>query len=163
MTEAASDTRPYRPCVGVMLVNKDGLIFAGQRNDFAKNEQPAWQMPQGGVDDGETPQEAVLRELWEETGVPAELVSIEAESQDWLAYDLPLEISKRLWKGRYRGQKQRWFLMRFNGSDADINIQTEHPEFSEWRWMNVEELLASIVPFKRALYDQVMEEFADKL
>jgi putative (di)nucleoside polyphosphate hydrolase len=142
-----------------MLVNQEGLIFAGQRNDRPENEPPAWQMPQGGVDKGEAPREAVLRELWEETGVTADLVTIEAQSKDWLPYDLPLALSQKLWKGRYRGQEQMWFLMRFNGKDSDVNIQTEHPEFSEWRWMGSDELLTSIVPFKRALYSKVLAEF----
>lgn len=163
MTDSTPDNRPYRACVGVMLVNKDGRIFAGQRNDRPENEPPAWQMPQGGVDKGEAPRDAVLRELWEETGVTADLVSIEAETNEWLPYDLPLELSKRLWKGKYRGQKQLWFLMRFNGSDADINIQTEHPEFSEWCWMSPEKLRVSIVPFKRDLYDQILGELVPKI
>lgn len=163
MTKAPQDDRPYRPCVGVMLVNLDGHIFAGQRNDRPKSEPPAWQMPQGGVDKGEAPDEAVFRELWEETGVTKDLVTLEAQTNAWLPYDLPLELSKRLWKGKYRGQKQLWFLMRFNGTDADINIQTEHPEFSEWRWMAPDELLKSIVPFKRDLYDLVMAELRPKI
>lgn len=163
MTNTAPDTRPYRPCVGVMLVNQNGLIFAGQRNDRPQNEPPAWQMPQGGVDKGEAPRDAVLRELWEETGVTSDLVTIEAQTSEWLPYDLPLELSKRLWKGKYRGQKQLWFLMRFQGSDADINIQTEHPEFSEWCWMTPEKLRTSIVPFKQDLYDQILGELVPKI
>lgn len=163
MTKTAQDDRPYRPCVGVMLVNKDGHIFAGQRNDRPESEPPAWQMPQGGVDKGEAPDEAVFRELWEETGVTKDLVTVEAQTSDWLPYDLPQELSKRLWKGKYRGQKQLWFLMRFNGADSDINIATEHPEFSEWRWMAPDELLNSIVPFKRDLYDLVMAELRPKI
>lgn len=163
MTQASPDTRPYRPCVGVMLVNEDGHIFAGQRNDRPENEPAAWQMPQGGVDKGEEPREAVLRELWEETGVTSDLVTIEAQTNDWLPYDLPLELSKRLWKGKYRGQEQLWFLMRFKGTDADINIETEHPEFSEWCWMEPDALLASIVPFKRDLYALVLAELRDKI
>ncbi|MEY8118811.1 RNA pyrophosphohydrolase [Falsihalocynthiibacter sp. BN13B15] len=163
MTIDAQDNRPYRPCVGVMLVNKDGHIFAGQRNDRPESGPPAWQMPQGGVDKGEAPEVAVLRELWEETGVTKNLVTIEAQTSEWLPYDLPLELSQRLWKGKYRGQEQLWFLMRFNGTDADINIQTEHPEFSEWRWMAPDELLQSIVPFKRDIYDLVMAELRPKI
>lgn len=146
-----------------MLVNREGQIFAGQRNDRPENEPPAWQMPQGGIDDGESPRDAVLRELWEETGVTSDLVEIEAETIDWVNYDLPEELSRRLWKGRYRGQKQLWFLMRFIGTDANVDIQTEHPEFNEWRWMGPDELLDSIVPFKRDLYAKVMNEFRAKL
>ncbi|MCV6823168.1 MULTISPECIES: RNA pyrophosphohydrolase [Halocynthiibacter] len=163
MTVSNPDTRPYRPCVGVMLVNQDGLIFAGQRNDRPAHEPPAWQMPQGGIDDGEAPEAAALRELWEETGVEADKVTIETQTQDWLPYDLPHDLSLKLWKGKYRGQKQLWFLMRFNGTDSDINIETEVPEFSEWCWMAPDKLIESIVPFKRNLYGKVLGEFGPKL
>ncbi|MEQ9259538.1 MAG: RNA pyrophosphohydrolase [Roseovarius sp.] len=151
---------PYRPCVGVMLVNTAGDVFVGQRID---TETPAWQMPQGGVDEGETPREAALRELWEEIGVPAGLVRVVAETRDWITYDLPVELVPRMWKGRFRGQKQKWFLMRFDGSDKDVNIETEHPEFSEWRWLPAKELPASIVSFKRAVYEEVLAEFEEML
>lgn len=148
---------PYRRCVGVMLVNAGGHVFVGQRID---NDTAAWQMPQGGIDPGETPQVAGLRELWEETGVTADKVRIEAEMSGWLTYDLPHDIVPRIWKGRYRGQEQKWVLMRFLGRDQDVNIATEHPEFSEWRWLPPVELEANIVPFKRAVYAQVVSEFA---
>ena len=151
---------PYRPCVGVMLVNADGHVFVGQRID---NETSAWQMPQGGVDKGEDPREAALRELWEETGVEAGLVSVEAETENWIAYDLPHEIVPRIWKGRYKGQEQKWFLLRFHGTDDQVNIATKHPEFSEWRWLPADQLVASIVPFKRAVYEQVVAAFAGRL
>ncbi|MFV2051424.1 RNA pyrophosphohydrolase [Aliiroseovarius sp. YM-037] len=151
---------PYRPCVGVMLANADGRIFAGQRID---TDIPAWQMPQGGIDEGENARDAALRELWEETGVVADLVSIEAETRDWVAYDLPHDLVPKLWKGRYRGQKQRWFLMRFQGSDSDIQIETEHPEFSRWKWVTAQEMLDSIVPFKRDLYAKVVAELGEYL
>lgn len=151
---------PYRPCVGVVLVNRQGGVFVGQRRD---RDVDAWQMPQGGVDKGETPLEAALRELWEETGVTADLVTIEAETPGWLAYDLPHDIVPNIWKGRYRGQEQKWFLMRFHGQDADVNIATDHPEFSRWKWAQPAELLAGIVPFKREVYAQVMASFADRL
>jgi len=151
---------PYRPCVGVMLINREGLVFAGQRID---SETPAWQMPQGGIDAGESPADAALRELEEEIGVPPELAEMIAETPDWLAYDLPHEIVPRIWKGRYRGQKQKWFLLRFLGSDAQIRLDTEHPEFSEWRWISAEELLDSIIPFKRAIYAQVVAHFRSHL
>ena len=151
---------PYRPCVGVMLVNKDGNAFVGQRID---NPGPAWQMPQGGVDKGEVPREAALRELWEETGVTADLVRIEAESKDWILYDLPEELIGKLWKGRYRGQEQKWFLMRFHGDDAQVNIKTEHQEFSRWKWMHPDQLVNHIVPFKRHVYEQVLAAFREHL
>ncbi|MEO3413464.1 RNA pyrophosphohydrolase [Roseovarius sp. CAU 1744] len=151
---------PYRPCVGVMLANQAGHVFVGQRID---RDAAAWQMPQGGLDPGETPQEAALRELWEETGVPAELVRIEAETGDWITYDLPHDLVPRIWKGRFRGQRQKWVLMRFQGNDDDVNIATEHPEFSEWRWLPPDKLVANIVPFKRAVYARVLDQFGELL
>ncbi|MDA5558579.1 RNA pyrophosphohydrolase [Shimia sp. MMG029] len=149
---------PYRENVGVMLVNGDGHVFVGQRLD---SEVPAWQMPQGGIDKGESPKDAALRELEEETGVSADLVTVEAETADWIAYDLPHDIVPRIWKGRFRGQKQMWYLLRFHGSDADVNIAVDHPEFSEWRWLPVDELVDNIVPFKREVYQQVVAAFAE--
>ncbi|MBW4709440.1 RNA pyrophosphohydrolase [Roseobacter sp. YSTF-M11] len=149
---------PYRPCVGVMLVNASGCVFVGQRRD---NNLAAWQMPQGGIDKGETAESAALRELWEETGVTADLVTILAESNQWLPYELPHDLVPKLWKGRYRGQKQKWFLMRFHGDDSQVNIATDHPEFSEWRWLPAVQLVEHIVPFKRAVYAAVMREFGD--
>lgn len=151
---------PYRPCAGIVLVNADGLVFAGQRIDSTAE---AWQMPQGGIDKGETARDAALRELGEEIGVPAALVEVLAESADWIYYDLPDELLGKVWKGKFGGQKQKWFLLRFNGSDADIDIQTEHPEFKCWQWTSQAELIAKIVPFKRAVYEQIMAEFADHL
>lgn len=153
-------TLPYRPCVGVMLVNAAGHVFVGQRID---NDAPAWQMPQGGVDAGETPRDAALRELWEETGVTADLVTIEGETADWVTYDLPHDLVPKLWQGRFRGQKQKWFLLRFHGTDEQVNIRTEHPEFSEWRWLPPADLPAAIVPFKRAVYETVLDELADRI
>ena len=151
---------PYRPCVGVMLVNARNEVFVGQRKDHYK---AAWQMPQGGVEKNEDPREAAVRELWEETGVDPALVTVEAETDDWLPYELPFDLVPKLWKGRYRGQKQKWFLMRFAGTDADINIATEHPEFSHWRWLTADELVENIVPFKRDVYVAVLEAFRDRL
>lgn len=139
---------PYRPCVGVMLADTRGRLFVGERIDTPG----AWQMPQGGIDDGESPQEAALRELGEETGVPADLAQIVTETKDWIAYDLPHDIVPRIWKGRYRGQCQKWVLVRFLGQDRDINIEVEHPEFSRWRWMSPDDVLSHIVPFKREVY-----------
>ena len=147
---------PYRPCVGVMLMNPARSVFVGQRIDGFKD---AWQMPQGGVDKGEKPRDAALRELWEETGVPAEMVEIVDKTPDWLTYDLPHEIVPNIWKGRYRGQKQKWFLMRFLGDDSQINIETDHPEFSRWRWQDPAQLIDLIVPFKRDVYRQVLTSF----
>ncbi|WP_323042723.1 RNA pyrophosphohydrolase [Gemmobacter sp.] len=158
MTDAAS--LPYRPCVGVMLINRDGLIFAGQRLD---SDSPAWQMPQGGIDEGEKPRQAALRELWEETGVGKDLVRFVAKSDGWVTYDLPPELLGKVWGGKFRGQRQKWFLFRFTGSDDQIRIATEHPEFSRWKWVQADEMLAAIVPFKRAVYDQVVAGFRSHL
>lgn len=150
---------PYRPNVGVMLVNHAGRVFVGERLD----NPGAWQMPQGGIDAGEAPRDAALRELEEETGVAPALVSVEAELDEWLTYDLPSELIGKLWKGRYRGQKQLWFLMRFHGADADINIQTAHPEFGRWQWMEPGNLLSHIVPFKRPVYEAILAGFSGRL
>jgi putative (di)nucleoside polyphosphate hydrolase len=160
MTPEEAARLPYRPCVGVVLVNGAGLIFAGQRRD---SDIAAWQMPQGGIDKGEKPRNAALRELEEETGVTADLVDFVAEAPDWVTYDLPANLQGKIWGGRFRGQKQRWFLFRFNGRDADIDIATEHPEFSEWRWLAADEMLATIVPFKRAVYGSVVAAFREHL
>jgi putative (di)nucleoside polyphosphate hydrolase len=160
MTPQEIEKLPYRPCVGLMVLNAAGEVFVGQRKDHFT---AAWQMPQGGVDKGEEPRDAALRELHEETGITADLVEILAESAEWLPYELPHDLVPQLWKGRYRGQKQKWFLIRFNGSDDQINILTEHQEFSQWRWFNPSELLRHIVPFKRDVYARVLETFRDKL
>lgn len=147
---------PYRPCVGVMLVNRQGRVFVGQRLD---RDEDAWQMPQGGIDAGESPRQAALRELWEEIGVTPDQVRVEAETPDWLRYDLPHDLVPRVWRGRFRGQEQKWFLMRYQGGDEGIEIATEHPEFSEWRWALPDELLPHIVPFKREVYARVLDTF----
>jgi len=147
---------PYRPCVGVMLINQSGEVFVAQRNDRYKE---AWQMPQGGVEKGEDVRDAALRELEEETGITRDLVSVIAESDGWLPYDLPHELVPKIWKGRFRGQEQKWFLMRFEGQDDQVNIDTDHPEFSTWRWMSADQMVAAIVPFKRAVYEAVVSEF----
>jgi putative (di)nucleoside polyphosphate hydrolase len=151
---------PYRPCVGVMLINRDGQIWTGQRID---SPSPAWQMPQGGIDDGETPRNAAFRELWEETGVTQDLVEIIDKTKDWVTYDLPSDLLGKVWKGKFRGQKQKWFLFRYLGRDDQITIDREHPEFAAWRWIGANEMCASIVPFKRAVYDQVVQAFRPHL
>jgi len=158
MTDPSS--LPYRPCAGVMLINRDGRVFVGQRID---NTLEAWQMPQGGIDPGEDAQAAAIRELGEETGVSADKVTLIAEAPDELLYDLPPELIGKVWKGKYRGQRQRWFLFRFDGEDSDIRIDTAHPEFRAWRWAEPADLPRLIVPFKRALYEDVLAAFADHL
>ncbi|MCE8509634.1 RNA pyrophosphohydrolase [Ruegeria pomeroyi] len=160
MTPEQIAALPYRPCVGVVLMNGDGFVFVGQRMD---QNTDAWQMPQGGVDEDEDPYEAALRELWEETGVTADLVEMVAETEGWLPYDLPHDLVPRIWKGRYRGQEQKWYLFRFLGRDDQIDIETDHPEFSRWKWQDPGRLVAEIVPFKRDVYERVVAAFAPHL
>lgn len=150
----AVDERPYRLGVGLMLLNRQGLVFVGRRIGM----RDGWQMPQGGIDEGEDPRTAALRELKEEVGSDA--AKIIAESDTWLTYDLPPKLrGKKLWGGRYRGQKQKWFALRFLGKDSDIDLAAHgHPEFSAWKWVPVSALLDLIVPFKRELYRQVVAE-----
>ena len=147
----------YRRGVGVMLVNRDGKVFVGARID---NTDDAWQMPQGGMDKGEEPWTTALRELEEETGIGRALVEIIAQAQEELTYDLPDDLVGKLWKGRWRGQRQTWFLARFLGSDSDVNLLTKDPEFRAWKWAEPRELPDLIVPFKRTLYEAVLKEFA---
>ena len=147
---------PYRSNVGIMMVNEKGYVFVGQRLD---NNQNAWQMPQGGIDAGEDPETAAYRELLEETGVKKQDVRFVASSSQWLSYDLPEDLIPILWNGKFRGQKQKWFLFKFLGEDGDINIATEHPEFSKWKWISKENLLTEIVPFKKSVYENVLKEF----
>jgi putative (di)nucleoside polyphosphate hydrolase len=147
---------PYRPCAGIMLVNHDNLVFVGQRLDSTGD---AWQMPQGGIDKGEDARSAAVRELGEEAGIAPALFTILAESADEHFYDLPPHLVGKMWGGKYRGQRQFWYLARFLGSDSDINIQTSHPEFRAWRWAELASLPEMIVPFKRDLYTALVDEF----
>jgi len=151
---------PYRPGAGVMLVNREGKVFVAQRLDSTLE---AWQMPQGGLDEGEDPEDGALRELEEETGITRDKVEVIARCPEPLTYDLPPELVGKLWKGRWRGQKQHWFLARFLGDDGDVNIATAEPEFRAWRWADPKDLPATIVPFKKKLYEDVLAAFRDKL
>jgi len=153
-------TLPYRPGAGVMLVNREGKVFVAQRLDSTLE---AWQMPQGGLDEGEDPEDGALRELEEETGIRRDKVEVIARCPEPLTYDLPPDLVGKLWKGRWRGQKQHWFLARFLGEDGDIDIATAEPEFRAWRWADPDDLPALIVPFKKKLYEDVLAAFRDKL
>ena len=148
----------YRPCVGLLLIDPAKRLFIGERRGPLLD---AWQMPQGGIDPGETPLDAARRELREEVGT--DRVELLAESRHWYAYDLPPELRPAHWRGRYRGQSQKWFAFRFTGSDADIDLETHHPEFARWRWVSADEALRLVVAFKRPVYQAVLAEFADLL
>jgi putative (di)nucleoside polyphosphate hydrolase len=152
----------YRPCVGLVIINRERQVWIGRRpnaNDSPEGTGTWWQMPQGGIDPGETPEQAAKRELFEETGITS--ATIIGESQDWLTYDLPTHLQGKVWGGIYRGQRQKWFLMRFDGDDAEVNITPEHGEveFDLWRWSTLDEAVALIVPFKRQVYEQVAAVF----
>lgn len=157
MNQMPVEERGYRPCAGIMLLNAACEVWVGRRRDMTIH---AWQMPQGGIDPGETAEAAALRELEEETGIAPALTEIVAASRDWHQYDLPADMLNNAWGGRYKGQRQRWYVMRFLGRDSDINIATDEPEFAEWRWSPAAELPHHIVPFKRPLYEALIEEFA---
>ena len=146
---------PYRRGVGIMLLNPQSKVFVAQRIDSSSE---AWQMPQGGIDAGEAPLDAAWREMEEEIGTKS--ATLLGESRDWLRYDLPVELVPHVWKGRFRGQEQKWFAFRFTGADGDININTADPEFLAWRWVEMAELAQLIVPFKRRIYEDVIREFA---
>ena len=151
-----NDDHLYRRGVGVMLLNGEGKVFVGARID---NTDEAWQMPQGGMDEGEEPWSTALRELQEETGIAPHLVTRVAECPERLKYDLPAELQGRLWGGKWKGQDQDWFLARFLGSDTDIVIATDDPEFRDWQWVEPERLPDLIVPFKRNLYRRLLRQF----
>ena len=159
---------PYRPCVGLALINREGLVFVGRRPREAGPEHVdgshAWQMPQGGIDPGEDPYAAALRELYEETSVRS--VALLAEAPDWYSYDLPAAITKQAWRGRYRGQMQKWFAFRFTGPDDEIDILSpgggrHRPEFDAWRWEPLDNAPGLVVPFKRPVYESVAAAFRD--
>jgi putative (di)nucleoside polyphosphate hydrolase len=159
MNVTSSENLPYRPCAGAALFNRDGLIFAGRRSDQRNRGLDAWQLPQGGIDAGETPADAVLRELGEEIGTKnAEIIG---EIDEWLNYDLPPEFRRRGLGQKFRGQTQRWFALRFTGSDEDIRLDAHLPvEFDAWRWMELAKIPAMVVPFKRPIYQRVATDFA---
>lgn len=154
----SDDLRPYRPCVGVMLINPSGEVFVGNRIDTPGDH---WQMPQGGIDEGEDPLQAAFRELEEETGVQSQKVTLLRVSEEWLHYDLPQDVSRRIWKGRFRGQKQKWVAFRFLGDDADIVLDNHKPEFDAWRWVPMASLPDLAVSFKRDIYTEIVQDFAD--
>ncbi len=172
MTERADDPAnrlvsdlPYRPCVGIALFNVAGHVFLGRRRSKDKSSADAWQMPQGGIDPGEAPADAALRELFEETNVSARSVTHLGQTNDWLSYDLPPDLTKKAWKGRYRGQTQKWFAFGFTGEDREIDIDrpgggAHRPEFDAWRWAPLDDTPALIVPFKRPVYESVASAFA---
>ena len=154
------DDHLYRLGAGIMLRNREGKIFVGARID---NPDDAWQMPQGGIDEGEEPWAGALRELEEETGIAPALVERIAEHPERLRYDLPGELREKLWRGKWKGQVQHWFLARFLGRDSDVNLATHHPEFRAWKWVDPDALPDLIVPFKRDLYRRLVEDFAKYL
>jgi len=159
-----SEALPYRPCVGMMVLNRAGRVFIGRRIDGPEHVDMvhAWQMPQGGIDPGEDPWPAALRELYEETNIRS--VQKLGEIEEWLVYDIPSEIVGQAWKGKYRGQQQKWYALRFTGEEKEIDIAHpaggHKPEFAEWRWEPMENLSRLIIPFKRKVYERVVKEFA---
>lgn len=162
----SSSVPAYRPCVGIALFDRAGRVFMGRRRSGAEVLAHSWQMPQGGIDEGETPRDAAFRELYEETNVAAGSVKLLAESRGWHAYDLPPDLLKQTWRGRYRGQTQKWIALGFTGDDAEIDVErpgggAHKPEFAEWRWEALSATPELIVPFKRPVYEAITREFAD--
>ncbi|HYS49862.1 MAG TPA: RNA pyrophosphohydrolase [Xanthobacteraceae bacterium] len=155
---------PYRPCVGMMVLNRAGRVFIGRRVDGPEHvdETHVWQMPQGGLDPGEDPYKAALRELAEETNITS--VELLAEAREWFAYDLPPEVAAHAWGGRFRGQTQKWYALRFTGEESEIDVAHpaggHEPEFVEWRWEEARNLPDLVIPFKRKTYERVVAEFA---
>ena len=155
-----SNPKDYRPNVGMMIINQKKEIFVGKRIDHPSN---FWQMPQGGIDAQEIPSIAALREMEEEVGIKKNKVDLLAESKDWYYYSIPSDLAKTLWKGKYKGQRQKWFLYKFKGAEKDINIHTEYPEFSDYKWVTKDFLVPNIVPFKKKIYEKLLLEFKDYL
>ena len=155
-----SNSKDYRPNVGMMIINQKKEIFVGKRIDHPSN---FWQMPQGGIDTQEIPSIAALREMEEEVGIKKNKVDLLTESKDWYYYSIPSDLAKTLWKGKYKGQRQKWFLYKFKGTDKDVNIHTEHPEFSDYKWVTKDFLVPNIVPFKKKIYEKLLLEFKDYL
>ena len=155
-----SNPKDYRPNVGMMIINQKKEIFVGKRIDHPSN---FWQMPQGGIDTQEIPSIAALREMDEEVGIKKNKVDLLTESKDWYYYSIPSDLAKTLWKGKYKGQRQKWFLYKFKGTEKDINIHTEHPEFSDYKWVTKDFLVPNIVPFKKKIYEKLLLEFKDYL
>ncbi len=159
------ESLPYRPCAGITVINREGLVFVGRRTDGPEHTDAThvWQMPQGGIDDGEDAYKAALRELYEETNIHS--VEKLGEVADWLTYDIPREILTGTWKGKYRGQKQKWYALRFTGDESEIDVRKpgggkHKAEFLDWRWVKMKELPGLVVPFKREIYEQVVKAFA---
>jgi len=152
--------KDYRPNVGMMIINQKKEIFVGKRIDHPSD---FWQMPQGGIDAQEIPSIAALREMEEEVGIKENKVEMLTESQDWYYYSIPKDLAETLWKGKYKGQRQKWFLYKFKGTDKDINIHTKHPEFSDYKWVSKDFLVPNIVPFKKVIYEKLLLEFKDYL
>ena len=154
---SSANTLPYRPCAGILLVNRNDQVFVGERLDRAR----AWQMPQGGIDDGETPEQAALRELEEEIGVSPSDVEVLGRTKDWVLYDLPDQLKGKMWGGKYAGQKQIWFKMRLLADDSVISIETAHPEFGRWKWSKPADVIEEIVDFKRDVYKTVLSQLIE--
>ncbi len=153
---AASSHLPYRPCAGIMLLNSENRVFVARRMD---HQSQYWQMPQGGINDGEDPENAAIRELEEEIDIGPDQIRVLDQIKDWIRYDLPDDLQGKIWNGQYRGQKQKWFCMRFLGEDHMINLDTTHPEFLEWKWVKPDELVRLVIPFKTHVYEMLTARF----